>query len=166
MRVHRHPVRFLRPTIGRMRLGSLFKLAGVLMLTSFTHTLMRKRPRTQARKRPSHKHPDRNYVHLPVEMPVLSTNPGRFGVSDALSHLSSADCGPTKTRKESRPSLSASLVREQDVKQYAGLMVLQSHLERRKSRYDKMVAVEDSIRGDESHDLAHPVLVLVRMSTL
>ena len=69
-------------------------------------------------------------------------------------------------RKEPRPSLSASLVRQQDVKQYAGLMVLQSHLERRKSRYDKMVAVEHSVRGDEWRDLAHAVLVFVRFYTL
>ena len=46
--------------------------------------------------------------------------------------------------------------------QYAGRMVLQTHSERRKSRYDEMAVVEDSIQADEWHDLAHTVLVFVR----
>ena len=115
-----------------------FSLVDVLMVTSFTHTLAHKCPSTQARKRPSHRHPDRNYVHVPVEWhfsPPVKVALVRL----TLYHtFSSADSEPVKMRKEPRRSLSASLVRQQDAKQYAGLMVLQTHPERRKSRYDEM----------------------------
>ena len=125
-------------------------LADILMVTFYTHTLtasaeLPKHP--NVRLRTPHKHPDRNSVHVPVEMALRPTGQGRFGSSDPGSNLLSADSEPVKTRKESRPPLSASLVRQPDVKQYAGLMVLQSRSGRRKSRYDEMVAVEDSIRG-------------------
>ena len=124
-------------------------LADVLMVTFYTHTLAAS---AHAPKGPSpHKHPDRNSVHVPVEMALQPTGQGRCGSSDTLSHVLSADSEPVKSRKESRPSLAASFVRQQDVKQYAGLMVLQSCSERRKSRYDEMVAVEDCIRGNDWH---------------
>ena len=103
-------------------------------------------------------------------MPVLSTNPGRFGSSDALSHLSSADCDPTKTRTESRPPLSASLVRspgrEAIPKANGSPESLGKNEKSLWEHYNEMAAVEDYIRGDEWRDLADTVLVFVRVSTL
>ena len=108
--------------------------------------------------------------NVPVEMPVLSTNTGRFGVSDALSHLSSANCDPTKTRKESKPPLSASLVRSpgrETIRKANGPP--ESLGKNEKSiweHYNEMAAVEDYIRGDEWRDLADTVLVFVCLSTI
>ena len=102
-------------------------------------------------------------------MPVLSTNPGRFGSSDGLSHLSSADCDPPKTRKESRPPLSASLVRSpklQAIRKANGPAESLGKTEKSIwEHYNEMAAVEDYIRGDEWRDLADTVLVFVRLST-
>ena len=100
-------------------------------------------------------------------MPVLSTNPGRFGSSDPLSHLSSADCDPPKTRKESRPPLPASLVRPpglQAIRKANRPTVSLGKTEKSIwEHYNEMAAVEDYIRGD---DLADTVLVFVRLSTI
>ena len=103
-------------------------------------------------------------------MPVLSTNPGRFGSSDALSHLSSADCDPAKTRTESRSPLSASLVRwprrEAIPKADGPPESLGKNEKSIWEHYNEMAAVEDNIRGDEWRDLADTVLVFVCLSTL
>ena len=103
-------------------------------------------------------------------MPVLSTNPGRVGSSDGLLYLSSADCDPPKTRKESRPPLSDSLVRSpglQAIRKANG--PTESLGKSEKSiweHYNEMAAVEDYIRGDEWRDLADTVLVFVCLSTI
>ena len=103
-------------------------------------------------------------------MPVLSTNPGRLGSSDGLSHLPSADCDPLKTRKESRPPLSASLVRSparEAIRRTNGPTESLGKTEKSIwEHYNEMAAVEDYIRGDEWRDLADTVLVFVRLSTL
>ena len=108
--------------------------------------------------------------HVPVEMPLLSTNRGHIGTSDAPLHLSSADSGPAKTRKESGRLLSASLVRRSERWIIRGANDSPESIGKNEKsiweHYNEMAAVEDNIREVEWRDLADTILVFVCSSTL
>ena len=117
----------------------------------------------------SPRHPDHNHVHVPVRMPILSTNRGHIGASDAPERLQFADFDSPKMRKGSGRSLSASSVR------WPGRCIVcksdgspESLGENDKSiweHYNEMAAVDDNIRETEWRDLADTILVFVCLST-
>ena len=90
-------------------------------------------------------------------MPILSTNRGHIGASDALLRPSSANSDPSKTRKESNQLLSGSSVRRcSTVSTYKADAPPESLGKIEKSiweYYNEMAAVEDNIREVEWRDL-------------
>ena len=114
--------------------------------------------------------PNRNHAHVLVEMPILSTNRGHIGASDALLRPSSANSDPSKTRKESRLLLSASSVRRCSTAFIHKVDAPPESLGKNEKsiweHYNEMAAVEDNIRELEWRDLADTVLVFVCLDTL
>jgi len=108
--------------------------------------------------------------YVPVEMPILSTNRGHIGASATLLQPSSANSDPSKTRKESKLSLSASSVRGCSTafirKVDAPLESIGKNDKSIWEHYNEMAAVEDNIRELEWRDLADTVLVFVCLHTL
>ena len=78
---------------------------------------------------------DHNHIHTPVEMSVPPTNPGHIGSSDAPLCLSSADSTARRRGKSQDNPCPPPRYDGLGVKSYMGLTVLQSLLERMKSRY-------------------------------
>jgi len=114
--------------------------------------------------------PNPNHVHVPIEMPILSTNRGRIGASDALLQPSSANSDPSKTRKGSKQFLFGSSVRGCSTafihKVDAPSESLGNNEKSIWEYYNEMAAVEDNIREVEWSDLADTVLVFVCLDTL
>jgi len=114
--------------------------------------------------------PNPNHGHVPVEMPILSTNRGHIGASDALLRPSSANSDPSKTRKGSKQFLAGSSVRRGSTafirKADAPSESLGKNEKSIWEYYNEMAAVDDNIREVEWRDLADTVLVFVCLHTL
>jgi len=108
-------------------------------------------------------------VHVPVEMPIFSSR-GHIGASDALLQPSSANSGPSKTRKESNQLLSGSSVRRYSTALIRKADAPPESLGRNEKSiweyYNEMAAVEDNIRENEWRDLADTILGFVCLGTL